>query len=106
MLSKNVNTLPRSGRRRTTTTDQEVNILANRFAEPFKTTKEIYDGLNLNRSYYTVVKRMHENGLTACRVAQKELLTQQHKHNSVIFAEKYANLNGFVNGVIPTNQLL
>jgi transposase len=95
----NINALPRSGRRRATTPDQDINIVASRFAEPFKTAKEIYDGLDLNCSYYTVVKRMHENGFIACRAAQKELLTQQHIHNRVIFAEEYANFNGFVNGI-------
>jgi transposase len=43
----NVTVLPRSGRRRATTPDQEINILANRFVEPFKTAKDIYDGLDL-----------------------------------------------------------
>jgi transposase len=69
--ASNVTDLLRSRRRRATTPDQEINILANRFAEPFKTAKDIYDGLDLNCSYYTVVKRMHENGFIACRAAQK-----------------------------------
>jgi hypothetical protein len=43
---------------------------------------------------------MRENGFISCGAVQKKkLLTQQYKHNRVIFSEEYANFNDFVNGI-------
>src|SRR6185437_7700710 len=80
-----------SGRPRATTQEQDIDVLADCIANPFKPAKKIFHELHdeLSCSYTTIRNRLSEYDRKSYRAAQKLLLTEQHKRDRYEFCNNY-----------------
>ncbi|KAG0430316.1 hypothetical protein HPB47_022805 [Ixodes persulcatus] len=79
--------LPRGGRERATSTEEDKLIVAACVVDPFLSAREIRDELELeNVSVSTIRRRLHEAGIHSRIVAQKTLLDDRHRKQRMEFA--------------------
>lgn len=84
-----VNSRRRPGRPRTTTEEQDKSILRISDEDPFRTSTEIRDILQLSVSKQTIRRRLNEKGRFGRKATVKEMLTEQHKAARLNFALAY-----------------
>jgi transposase len=89
----NVKAMPRTGRRRVTTRDNDIDIIARSKADSFQTAVDILNDSGLDISVDTVIRRLKERGLKTFIAARKEQMTVLHKINRLYFANKFLNFN-------------
>lgn len=79
--------LPRGGRERATSTEEDKLIVAACVVDPFLSAREIRDELELeNVSVSTIRRRLHEAGIHSRIAAQKTLLDDRHRKQRMEFA--------------------
>ncbi|KAM7293698.1 hypothetical protein ISCGN_023296 [Ixodes scapularis] len=79
--------LPRGGRERATSTEEDKLIVAACVVDPFLSAREIRDELELeNVSVSTIRRRLHEAGIHSRIAAQKTLLADRHRKQRMEFA--------------------
>jgi hypothetical protein len=88
-ISHTVEDKLRSGRKRKTDENTDINIVLTSLVEPFKKPKEIKAELDLDVSHHTIDRRLNEAGLPGRIARQEHDFTPAHLRARISFGEGY-----------------
>ncbi len=86
-------TLRKTGRPRSTTADQDFDILLAAIENPFRKLNDIKEYLHSFLSRPTISRRLLENKFFACVARKKEFLSAGHRAHRLQFAENHINFD-------------